>query len=55
MPISSDIGPGKPRRKTAVTLRPHSDKACRHVPHANFTLPASSSAIFFHQKLAKQI
>jgi hypothetical protein len=45
---------GKPRRKTAITLRPHPDKARRHVPRANFTLPASSSAIVFHQKLRSQ-
>src|ERR1035437_3531432 len=36
---------GKPRPKTVVALRTPSDNACRHLHHANFTLPSSSSAI----------
>src|ERR1035437_2655912 len=41
---------GKPRPKIVAALMVYACKACRHVPHSNFTLPSSSQAIFCHAK-----
>src|ERR1035437_2988375 len=41
---------GKSRPKIVAALMVYACKACRHVPHSNFTLPSSSQAIFCHAK-----
>src|ERR1019366_1424184 len=41
---------GKLRPKIIADLTVCACKACRHVPHTNFTLPSSSSAILCRAK-----